>query len=189
MVDKKLIWTGFMIMVMVQLLVPARWVLQSEEALQKGTPYKFRTGPIDPHDPFRGRYLRLDLQAERVRVDRADEWEDGQEVHVRVDTNEEGFAVLEEASHEPFEKGVPSFQTRVARISDPEDSDTTFLILDHPFDRYYLPEDRAELFQDRFFEFMRDTTVTTWARVRIHEGKAKLDGIYVDGQPLEDAIE
>ena len=56
---KKIIFPAFILLVLVQLFVPANMILEQEDILKNGTPYKFKTAPIDPYDPFRGKYVWL----------------------------------------------------------------------------------------------------------------------------------
>ncbi|MCX7044402.1 MAG: GDYXXLXY domain-containing protein [Candidatus Sumerlaeota bacterium] len=46
-----------------QLSVPAWMIWRHENVLDAGWQYKFRTAPVDPADPFRGRYVALRLEA------------------------------------------------------------------------------------------------------------------------------
>ena len=49
----------FIILAIIQLSIPAYMSLSREINLGKGTLYKIRTGPVDPYDIFRGRYVAL----------------------------------------------------------------------------------------------------------------------------------
>src|SRR5215467_3604576 len=53
----------FLCLALAQLAVPASMIARRELTLQYGRQYRFQTAPIDPSDPFRGRYVALQLQA------------------------------------------------------------------------------------------------------------------------------
>ena len=52
----------FLAVVLVQLVVPAKMIFDKEVILKTGTIYKFKTQPIDPSDPFRGKYVTLNYE-------------------------------------------------------------------------------------------------------------------------------
>jgi uncharacterized membrane-anchored protein len=59
---KKILILAFALMVVAQFYVPISMITESEDILSEGTPYKFRTAPIDPNDPFRGKYITLSFK-------------------------------------------------------------------------------------------------------------------------------
>lgn len=65
--QNKWITLGF-ILVAVQLVVPASMIYNAEAIIAKGTEYKFITTPIDPTDPFRGKYITLSYRENRFQI-------------------------------------------------------------------------------------------------------------------------
>jgi uncharacterized membrane-anchored protein len=63
--------TLFLAACALQLGVPAAMVLREEATLRGGAELRFRAGPVDPVDPFRGRYVALSLEIERERLPEA----------------------------------------------------------------------------------------------------------------------
>lgn len=51
---------------LVQLAAPAWMILREERILSQGHEYKFRLAPVDPADPFRGRYMSLSFDVETL---------------------------------------------------------------------------------------------------------------------------
>ena len=47
----------FIIVVCAQLFVPSQMIFQQEDVLKTGTAFKFKTQPVDPSDPFKGKYI------------------------------------------------------------------------------------------------------------------------------------
>jgi hypothetical protein len=76
-----------------QWLVPVSMILGRERVLEKGTEVKFRVVPVDPYDPFRGRYVRINVQP---MIDERIEWPQdlkrGDEAFVLLEPDAEGFA-------------------------------------------------------------------------------------------------
>ncbi len=59
---KKLLLVAFILVALAQLYVPTKMILNRENVLANGTDFKFRTAPIDPNDPFRGKYVNLQYE-------------------------------------------------------------------------------------------------------------------------------
>ena len=55
MIKMKILLSVFILVALVQLFVPAKMILDREDILDMGKEYKFKTEPIDPNDPFRGK--------------------------------------------------------------------------------------------------------------------------------------
>ena len=78
---------------LVQWLVPFTMMTGQEVVLKRGQEIKIRCQPIDPYDPFRGRYVRvrLDLSLpENLQLPEG--WDRQQRVFAILGTDVEGFA-------------------------------------------------------------------------------------------------
>lgn len=91
-----IIWF-FTAMVLVQIVLPLRTVYQHETILRSGNVYKFSTAPVDPNDPFRGRYVSLgfrnlqdDLPVAEVQQIASSVTTD-QKVYIPVTADERGY--------------------------------------------------------------------------------------------------
>ncbi len=175
-------------MALIQLAVPAKWIYDHEKVLKEGTPYKFRLEPVDPGDPFRGNYLTLNYSATSYKVDDPGEWEKEESVYARIDTNSEGFVRLVDISHSVPENG-PYFRTSIRYIRRNHDSEKASLELEHPFDCYYLPKDRAQKVEGLLFRRDSLPEGPNYGLVRILDGKASLEDVVVQGKPVDRIIE
>jgi len=88
MISKKYIWPIFGILVLAQLLVPIRMIWERESAIHKGEVLHLKTAPVDPADPFRGRYVRLNFEADHLKV-RSQEHQLNQDQQVFVTYNKD----------------------------------------------------------------------------------------------------
>ena len=91
---KKIIFPAFILLVLVQLFVPANMIIEQEAILKKGIAYKFKTAPIDPYDPFRGKYVWLSYEDNWVEIDTADGWNYFDKVYVEIENDMDGFAKI-----------------------------------------------------------------------------------------------
>ena len=69
MKSRTLILTSFIAVALIQLLVPAKMIWDQEEVMRDGKVFRFKTEPIDPNDPFRGKYITLSFQEENTNID------------------------------------------------------------------------------------------------------------------------
>jgi uncharacterized membrane-anchored protein len=175
----------------VQWAVPAWLIHRGTTALEQGTQYRFRTAPIDPVDPFRGRYVTLDFAAARIVLDGAQRsYAHGERVYAPITVGEDGFAVLGAPLHEHPDAG-DYVEARVQWSSAEE------LRLALPFDRYYMDERlapeaeriyRERNRQGRFGEEPEDLRRPAYVTVRVRKGYAVLEELYIDGAPVHELL-
>ena len=92
----------FVIVAIAQLFIPTKMILEQEDILDNGTVYKFRTQPVDPSDPFRGKYITLNYEMNSVQSNDT-LWIRKQDVYVYIKKDDLGFAELYKVSNEPLE--------------------------------------------------------------------------------------
>ncbi|WP_272024069.1 GDYXXLXY domain-containing protein [Olleya namhaensis] len=89
----------FVVLASIQLSVPAAMVFKNQSVLNSGTAYKFKTRPIDPTDPFRGKYITLSFDMNNaVTTDAL--WQNGSDIYVYLNTDSLGYAAVKSVS--PF---------------------------------------------------------------------------------------
>ncbi len=173
---------AFVVLALVQLFVPLKMILDREDVLELGQAFKFKTAPVDPNDPFRGKYINLRFEANQFPITQTDEWIMNQEVFVHLATNAEGYAQIEDVTKTPPETSVPYVQARISSIA------PNVLFLEYPFDRYYMEESKAYDAEQLYRESLSDTLNTTYALVHIKEGEAVLADVMVNETPIKEAV-
>lgn len=58
----------FVLVAALQLFIPAQMILKQETILKKGTAYKFKAQPVDPSDPFKGKYINLNYEIDSFKT-------------------------------------------------------------------------------------------------------------------------
>jgi len=84
----------FAVMVLAQLAVPFKMIFDREKVLSEGNTFKFKTAPIDPSDPFRGKYITLNFVENNFEVIDGETWQNGQAVYVLLAKDAYGFAKI-----------------------------------------------------------------------------------------------
>lgn len=181
---------GLALVCAAQWAVPAYLVHRGQTTLAQGTQYRFRTAPVDPVDPFRGRHVVLDFEAARMMVQAgAEPFEADQRVYAPIVVGADGFATF----------GVPTrttpaggdyLEVEVQWVNGGE------IGLRLPFDRYYMDEHQAPEAERRYWEANRGRAVPddgasrppTYVSVRVRNGYAVLEELYIDGTAVRELL-
>ena len=182
---KKILLLSFFLVVLVQLYVPSKMIWDKEEVLRTGTEYKFRTAPIDPNDPFRGKYITLRFDNNIVNTPSEQDWKVGESIYVSMTTDDKGFAKIESVSKErPKEK----HEFIKATVRSVLETNPRRLTIDYPFDRYYMEESKAYEAEQVYRESNRDTLEVTYALVSIKNGNAVLKDVLIDETSIKEIV-
>lgn len=177
---------AFSILCVIQLAVPFQMIWEKEDALSNGTPFKFKTAPIDPSDPFRGKYVSLNYAInEYIPVENPDLWERGVEVYVSLEEDENGYAKISLLSSVAPEGSSNYFKTSIRGTSKSE------IAVDFYFDRFYMDEMKAPVAETmlRNTNFNLPDTATTYAIVYVKDGNAVIDDVQRNGISISDYVE
>lgn len=164
------------ILIAAQFAVPFSMIQSRENILRNGDLFKFKTRPIDPADPFQGRYVRLAIDAYiKNRDDQPTPINARPKVYASIEPDVDGFAHFSEWSLEK-PKGTKYLRTRIHYFPN------NGIDIDIPFDRYYMDEAKAP----RAEQLARESTRSTncWVAVRILNGKAVIEDVFAEGQSL-----
>lgn len=185
MSSKKIALLVFVCIALVQLYVPARMILEREDILSTGKEYRFKTQPIDPNDPFRGKFVALYYEEAVIAVQNEADWLPGETIFVLLTTDKEGFAKTQDVSKDPPTTNQDFLKAKVAYVTD---NGTNRLTLDYPFDRYYMEESKTYDAELAYRESQLDTAQTAYAVVRIKAGEAVLQEVLIDGVPIRELV-
>lgn len=167
----------FIGMCLAQLAVPGKMIWDHERLVSKGTPFRFKTQPIDPSDPFRGKYITLSFEADHM-YDTAD-WSSGEAVNVVFTVDSAGFASVDYLTRE--EPEGPFLHTTISyRGSENE------VYFNLPFDRFYMEESKAKPAEDAYVHATRDTARVCYALVSVGLGRATVRDVFIDGRSVRE---
>lgn len=186
MVKKPILIPAFILMVIVQLYVPAKMIFNKEEVLTEGKDFRFKTAPVDPTDPFRGKYISLFCEANAIQMTNVTDWNRGDQIYVILKNDESGFAQIESVTKEKPDPATDYVNAMVSYII--PDSHSTVTI-QYPFERFYMNEAKAYDAELAYNEAARDTTQVTYALISIRDGDAVLKDVLINGIPIRAAAE
>ena len=181
---KKIILVAFILMALAQWAVPGKMIWEKERVLELGKEFKFMTAPIDPSDPFRGKYIVLQYEENSIEVE-TDTWTEGESIYVILKTDVNGFAGIDSVSKEKPEALTDFVLAKVGYVSG-KDIKTVNVIF--PFDRFYMEESKAYPAEQEYNKAQLDTTKTTYALVNIKDGAAVLKDVMIDGVSIRDIV-
>ncbi|MEO0340064.1 MAG: GDYXXLXY domain-containing protein [Bacteroidota bacterium] len=188
MTRKQVYFAGFILMVLVQWAIPLQTVWKSQGTINEGKVFKFRTVPVDPNDPFRGKYMTLQFQDRKYAYGSSSgvTWVSRQTAYVIPIEDAEGYAAIDTLYAQRPTHTDTYFKATVGAISG---SDSTLVIeLYFPFDRFYMEEERAPIAEAHYLEQMRIPESAAYAEVAIKQGRAVLQDVIVNETSLLDLM-
>ncbi len=183
MINHRIMLFLFVLVAAVQLLVPAKMAFDGEQILAKGKEFKFKTAPVDPNDPFRGKYLTLRYKEDHY-FGNIDAWTRGEKIYVTLAEDPEGYATIASIAKTPPEKTVNYVVAKVDYVDETEDE----VYVDYPFDRFYVEESKAALAEKVYSEMQNNPSKITYALVNIKAGSAVLKDIKVNDSSILDLL-
>lgn len=182
--NKLLIIGAFVVMVLAQWFVPGKMILNQEAALTQGTAYKFKTRPIDPSDPLRGKYIALRYELDNAPLvgNQYIEWDD--QVYVYLEKDAEGFAKATKASKTKLD----TEQDYILATARNSHTDTLHFTL--PFTRFYMEESKALPAEKLVRQANSDSLVNNcYGLVYVKDNVAVLENVFVNNTPIKEYVE
>ncbi|MDX9972302.1 MAG: GDYXXLXY domain-containing protein [FCB group bacterium] len=171
----------FLVLAVVQIAVPASMIAQHEIVLREGRLYKFKTAPVVPADAFRGRYVALSMAETMGPTDPDVHWETNQRAYAELTEDSQGFAHISRVTPKKPE-GPDYIVVRIRYIEGPQ------VHVDLPIDRYYMNEYMAPEAEYAYMEHSRATVDDAYVTVRVLNGHAVIEGLYVADTRIEEFI-
>ena len=167
----------FAVLAVAQLAASVGMIARQELVLRHGRVYKFLTGPVDPFDALRGRFVALVFESNTMPVVEGFEVSRGDRVYALVEEDADGFARLTRLVRQrpPGDAAIPVKVHHTYRAE---------VRLELPFDRYYMEEDIAPEAEAAYRQRARAGNRDAYVTVRVWKGHAVLEELYVGGKPI-----
>lgn len=180
--NKIILFSAFILMAIAQIFVPAKMISDSESILSEGKTYKFQTAPIDPYDPFRGKYITLFFPNQTITKTNG-EWLSGESVYAILGLDSAGFSIVEDVQKEQPDESTDYLKIQIKYAW--KDSSYTKLEFDYPFDRFYMEESKAYE-AELAYRDARAERKPAYALVSIKQGKAVLKDVMIEGVSIRE---
>lgn len=178
---KKLVIGLFSGLVLLQIASPLYMIVKRESALRNGVPFRFKTAPVDPYDAFRGRYVSLRVEADNAARPKGVNLRPGQNIYAHIVVDETGYAKISQITVQKPKNS--DFLTANVRYSSGDE-----VFLDLPIDRYYMNEAAAPRAEQVYREFSGRNNNDAYVTVRIKDGFAVVEGLYIGGRRIEEVL-
>jgi uncharacterized membrane-anchored protein len=170
----------FLLIALAQLSVPAMMAWGRVQTLTHGRVWKFKTAPIDPEDAVRGRYVMLRFAAED-KYGQPEQLKPADSVYAILKEGADGFAEIDHLSLSAV-AGDSAMKVEPGGFWDGEQR------VIFPFRYFWLTEKRAPAAEAAYRENSRRGKENAHVTVRIRNGDAALEQLYIDNQPLADYL-
>lgn len=156
-----------------QMAVPVWMIATNETTLARGTEYRLRVEPLDPYDPFRGRYVTVSPVDTLVSA-YPDFPNDAATCYITF-SREEGYDVPAWAyTHIPY--GEEYLEVSVEEVFQEEGEILVRIV--YPFDRVFLNEEVAPRVESLFRDYEGIVTLSVFVK----DGMATVRTILFDGK-------
>ncbi|WP_372746450.1 GDYXXLXY domain-containing protein [Lutibacter sp.] len=186
MKNKTLLISLFIVVAFMQLFVPAKMILTQESILKTGTAFKFKTTPIDPSDPFRGKYIDLNFEENKFKIQNKKDWVLNEDIYVLIENNNQGFAVIKDVVKEKPSSEINFIKAKVQYIQSYKTIKN--ITIEYPFQRFYMEESKAKEAENLHREALKNEYTTTYALVYLKNGEAVLKNVFINNTPIQDAV-
>lgn len=163
----------FAVVCFVQLVVASGAIAEHERTLSDGEVYRFRLAPVDPNDPFRGRYVALAYEASTMPGAVAPS---SDRVFAMIAVNAEGDAYFAELREDRPETGD---YIRTNAYSHFQGGAQVII----PFNRFYADEATALRMEKLYLQ--GEPTRDAYAMVRVRNGHGVIESVTIRGERFE----
>ncbi|MFK7948204.1 MAG: GDYXXLXY domain-containing protein [Saprospiraceae bacterium] len=184
----KYLFPAFIFVVLIQLYVPAKMIWDSNAVVTSGTTFKFKTQPIDPNDPFRGKYVVLNYEADNITLENSEDFDYDEQVYVTLQTDESGFAAIKTVTKTKPTNST-DYVTAIVNQSVAENNDSTKIYISYPFDRFYMEEHKAKPAEETLAEARREEGKTAYALIKVKNGQAVIEDVMIDNISVKEMVE
>lgn len=181
---KQLLWALFGVLCVVQVVVIALGIMRYERILKEGEVFYFKVLPLDPYDPFRGRYVTLRFEnANKAPLAEGETLEEQTKGYALLEHHEKGDRIKEIHFKKPVQGDFLEVNVYSTTHAKKGDSNTVYFSL--PFDRFYMREDIAPK-AEKVLRIRSGVSVK--AKLRVQDGKGVIEDLMVEQTPLSQFV-
>ncbi len=177
---------AFSLLIIIQWIVPGKIIWTKNEVLKNGEVYKFQTEPIDPSNPFKGKYTILTFKENSYTDTIERQLIYGEDVYVTFNKNDGGYATINTLSRTKPTGNSGYVKANVYYTS--READSTTVHINYPFDEFYMDEFKAPKAESIYREANRDSLNRTYALVKIWKGDAVIEDVLINDIPIRALI-
>lgn len=188
---KQLSWALFGAVCIIQISVIAFGIMNYERILKEGEAFYFKVLPLDPYDPFRGRYVTLRFEnVTKAPLAEGETFKEQSKGYALLEHHEVGDSIKSIYFKKPLkgdflEVTVHSIQQGKQTYKDEKLDPLNTVYFSLPFNRFYMREEIAPKAEKVLR--MRSGVVVK-AKLRVLEGKGVIEDLMVEQTPLSQFV-
>lgn len=168
-----------------QLFILGNMAYQHDQIASSGEQLKFRIRPVDPHDPFRGKYITLDFEDDSSPIQWNESLFSNGKTFVQFEVAEDGYARIAHIQGHAFANG-PYLELPTESIRKRYKGN---VYVDFPFDRFYMEESKAPRAERELRANPQNEELESYALVAFKNGKAVLLDVVVGEKSIKDFVQ
>lgn len=177
---------AFVLIVMAQWFVPTSMIFKKEGILKNGKAFKFKTQPIDPSDPFEGKYISLKFQQDTFPLNKElEKLSNGDEIFV-VLKQENGYAEISEVL---VAKPKANLDFVKANVDYVENYDNNKRIhINYTFNKFFMEESKAPKAEVLYNKESQENKNNCYALVYAKDGAAVVSDVLVNDTSISKLV-
>lgn len=183
---KQVLILAFLLMAFAQWFVPGKMIWGRQYVLDKGKTYKFQTQPIDPVNPFKGRYVSLNFASNSFRATKKHGLKYGQKVYIEPGLDSLGYAIIKSLRTSP-PAGTDYIEAAVDYINDWNADSSATIYINYPFEEFFMEEFKAPKAEKIYWD-TATSHLTTYALVKVFKGNCVLEDLYINNKPIGELL-
>ena len=179
---------AFVVMVCGQWFVPLSMIRDANKTILEGTEYRFKTAPVDPSDPFRGKYITLDYELRDYYPLDTNEvhFPESSTVYALLGRDSAGYAKINKLVQEP---PTDSDDYVAVKFQYGYNGMNPMISLYFPFTTMYMEESKASEAERVYWGIRQDSgVISCYAKVKVLKGDAKLIDVMVNDSSIVDIV-
>jgi uncharacterized membrane-anchored protein len=180
---------AFVALAIIQWLVPGSIILKREKILKEGKIFMFLTEPVDPSEPFLGKYIHLNFKENEFAKPgkrTAAQSANFKEVYVLLEEDKDGFAKIKNLQWTK-PAGQADYVKALAYVRS-IGNDSIGFHLNYSFENFYMDEFKAPKAEEATRRHGRGPGQRTFAVVSVLHGDAVIRDVMVDDMPIREYI-
>ena len=184
---------AFILTIIAGMAYPIFKIIRIEYPAHEPVVYRFRSGAVDPYDPFRGRYVTLRPLPDRIPDDGAI-YPYNARLYASIGNDSDGLATVQKLSTVQPENGdfiIVKYRNKGVDWENRENADKNkkYHFFNLPFSRYYLNEKLAPEAEKAVADVTRADTSDCILKVKVYDdGHAIIDELEIKGIPLREYL-
>lgn len=175
----------FILLALFQLYIPANMVFNQERVFMYGSAYKMQLAPIDPNDPFRGKYILLSFKENIATIPANDQFKEGGDAYVVMKPGKNDFLKIDNVVPAFIQVKAPMVCIKASiRSITKKPGGQNEVFLDYPFTRFYVEESKASDVEERYLKAAADTNSLSYGLVFVYNERVVVKDIIINGESL-----